>query len=98
MTTRAEHPRLTFGRGLSEPALAYDLRHSFISHLVERGVPLGVIQTFVGHLSARMLRHYTHISSGAARQAVERLDAEPLLSPTLTGESNVIQWEWGGFM
>jgi hypothetical protein len=22
MTTRAEHPRLTFGRGLSEPALA----------------------------------------------------------------------------
>lgn len=74
------------------PSLRFhDLRHSFISHLVERGVPLGVIQTFVGHLSARMLRHYTHISSGAAREAVERLDAEPLLPPTLTEGREVIQ-------
>jgi hypothetical protein len=42
--------------------------------MVEQGVPLGVIQTFVGHISARMIRHYTHISSGAARDAVDRLD------------------------
>jgi len=69
----------------------HDLRHSFITHLVELGVPLGVIQTFVGHLSARMLRHYTHVTSGAARSAVERLDAEPLLPPTLTSKPEVIQ-------
>jgi integrase len=86
----------TAWRSLTEaagfPSLRFhDLRHSFISHLVERGVPLGVIQTFVGHLSARMLRHYTHISSGAAREAVERLDAEPLLPPTLTERREVIQ-------
>jgi hypothetical protein len=48
--------------------------------MVERGVPLGVIQTFVGHLSARMIRHYTHISTGAARAAVELLDKEPILA------------------
>jgi integrase len=66
----------------------HDLRHTFITHLVERGVPLGVIQTFVGHLSARMVRHYTHISSGAARQAVELLDREPILvsERRMTGE------------
>lgn len=58
----------------------HDLRHTFITHMVELGVPLGVIQTFVGHLSARMVRHYTHISSGAARRAVELLDAEPILA------------------
>jgi integrase len=52
----------------------HDLRHTFITHMVEQGVPLGVIQTFVGHISARMVRHYTHISSGAARDAVDRLD------------------------
>ena len=30
----------------------HDLRHTFITHMVELGVPLGVIQTFVGHMSA----------------------------------------------
>jgi len=44
-------------------------------------------QACVGHLSARMLRHYTHITSGAAHEAVAQLDAEPLLTPTLTGDS-----------
>jgi integrase len=58
----------------------HDLRHSFITHMVERGVPLGVLQTFVGHMSARMVRHYTHFSSGAARKAVELLDADPILA------------------
>jgi integrase len=58
----------------------HDVRHTFISHMVERGVPLGVIQTFVGHISARMVRHYTHITSGAARRAVELFDNDPILT------------------
>jgi len=45
-------------------------------------VALGVIQTFVGHMSARMVRHYTHVSSGAARKAVELLDSDPILTPS----------------
>jgi len=59
----------------------HDLRHTFITHMVELGVAIGVIQTFVGHMSARMVRHYTHVSSGAARKAVELLDSDPILSP-----------------
>ncbi len=65
----------------------HDLRHTFITHMVELGVPLGVIQTFVGHLSNRMIRHYTHISSGAARRAVELLDQEPMLTPMFLSEA-----------
>lgn len=60
----------------------HDLRHSFITDMVERGVPLGTIQAFVGHMSKRMLDHYTHISTGAARKAVELLDQEPMLTGT----------------
>src|SRR5262249_28039011 len=60
----------------------HDLRHTFITHMVELGVALGVIQTFVGHMSARMVRHYTHVSSCAARKAVELLDSDPILTPT----------------
>ena len=54
----------------------HDLRHSFISLMAERGVPLAIVQSMVGHMSARMTRYYTHISSQAARQAVELLDQE----------------------
>jgi len=71
LTEKAGFPGLRF----------HDLRHTFITHMVEKGVPLGVIQTFVGHMSARMVRHYTHVSSGAARKAVELLDSDPILAP-----------------
>ena len=64
----------------------HDLRHTFITHLLERGVPLGLIQGIVGHVSSRMLLHYAHVSSGAARKAVEALDSEAILTPTLTAE------------
>jgi len=47
--------------------------------MVERGIPLAVVQSMVGHISARMTRHYLHIASGVARRAVEVLDLEPLL-------------------
>jgi integrase len=55
----------------------HDLRHCFVTHMVERGIPLAVVQSMVGHISARMTRHYLHIASGVARRAVEILDSEP---------------------
>jgi len=51
-----------------------DLRHTFITLMAERGVPLPVVQAMVGHMSQTMVRYYTHISNKAARQAVELLD------------------------
>jgi integrase len=52
----------------------HDLRHSFITAMAERNVPLPVVQAMVGHMSAAVTRRYTHISSQAARQAVELLN------------------------
>ncbi|MGH9514189.1 MAG: tyrosine-type recombinase/integrase [Terriglobales bacterium] len=76
---------LTVKAGL--PGLRFhDLRHTFITHMVELGVSIGVIQTFVGHMSARMVRHYTHVSSGAARKAVELLDSDSILVPAAKKE------------
>jgi integrase len=51
-----------------------DLRHTFVTFMGERGVSLQVVQAMVGHMSAAMVRHYTHISNRAAREAVELLD------------------------
>lgn len=52
----------------------HDLRHTFVSLMGERGVPLQILGAMVGHMSAAMVRYYTHISGHAARQAVEMLD------------------------
>jgi site-specific recombinase XerD len=54
----------------------HDLRHSFITLMGEQGVPLQVVQAMVGHMSAHMVRYYTHISNRAARDAVELLDKQ----------------------
>lgn len=42
--------------------------------MAEDGVPLPIMQSMVGHMSAAVTRRYTHISNTAARRAVERLD------------------------
>jgi integrase-like protein len=52
----------------------HDLRHTFVTQMGERGVPLPVVQAMVGHMSSRMVRYYTHISNQAARTAVVLLD------------------------
>ncbi len=52
----------------------HDLRHTFVTLMGERGVPLQILGAMVGHMSPQMVRYYTHISGSAARQAVEMLD------------------------
>jgi integrase len=52
----------------------HDLRHSFISMMAERNVPLAVVQSMVGHISPAITRLYTHISTQSARAAVELLN------------------------
>lgn len=55
----------------------HTLRHSFISHLVMRGVPLPVIQSLTGHKTLDMLQRYTHLAPDARWSAVEGLVVAP---------------------
>jgi integrase len=55
----------------------HDLRHSCITLLLERGAPFAVVEAMAGHMTRAMTKHYMHISSKAARQAVELLDKRP---------------------
>jgi integrase len=52
----------------------HDLRHTFITRMAENNVPLPVVRSMVGHMSAKVTEHYTHISTNAARAAVELLE------------------------
>ena len=53
----------------------HDLRHTVITELAEMGVADHVLESISGHLSRRMLEHYSHIRIDAKRQALDALDA-----------------------
>lgn len=51
----------------------HSLRHTAVSLLKTAGVSDAVAQDLVGHESAEISRHYTHIESAAKRAAVDKL-------------------------
>jgi integrase len=54
----------------------HDLRHHFISALAQTQTPDATIQAISGHLSRKMLEHYSHVRLEAKRRAVETLDVQ----------------------
>ena len=56
----------------------HDLRHTIITELAEAGVPDHVMESISGHLSRRMLEHYSHVRIEAKKEALDALDARRL--------------------
>lgn len=52
----------------------HDLRHTVVTRLLEAGEPDHVVESITGHLSRRMLEHYSHIRLSAKKDALDRLD------------------------
>lgn len=46
----------------------YDLRHSGLTRMAERGVPIHVMMAYAGHMSMRMQQHYVSVSSASMRE------------------------------
>lgn len=51
----------------------HDLRHTFASHLVEKGVDIETVRDLLGHHSITITQRYTHSSDDRKRAAVELL-------------------------
>ena len=54
----------------------YDLRHTGLTRMAERGVPVHVMMAFAGHISMRMQQHYVSVSGASMREWAERVWSE----------------------
>src|SRR5262245_151291 len=54
----------------------HDLRHQAITELAEKGVPEQTLMGIAGHVSRRMLDHYSHARLAAKRAALDALTSQ----------------------
>jgi integrase/recombinase XerD len=55
--------------GIKKPVTLHWLRHSYATHLHERGVDIHMIQLILGHKSTRTTEIYTHVS----KKSIQRI-------------------------
>jgi len=69
----------------------HDLRHTFASWAVQRGVTLPELKDLLGHATLAMVMRYAHLAPEQLRSAVSRLD--DVLVPVRSGKNRAEQAE-----
>ena len=96
--SRSRSPELSLWRKIRKQARLedvrlHDLRHTFASYAVMRGVPLPVVSRLLGHSNTRMTLRYAHVSDRETEAAAERIGSTiaALLTETPTRSSRTLE-------
>jgi len=60
--------------GVRKKATVHSLRHSYATHLLEAGVNLRIIQSYLGHASPAATAIYTHLTSSTHAQTSDKIN------------------------
>lgn len=60
--------------GIHKKATVHTLRHSYATHLLEAGLNLRIIQSYLGHASPATTAIYTHLTSVTEAQSLDTID------------------------
>jgi integrase len=69
--------RAGVGAGLTHAMHCHTFRHSFATHLVERGVDIRSVQQLLGHQSLETTMIYTHVARQGVASVTSPLDLLP---------------------
>jgi integrase len=64
----------------------HDLRHQAITEMAEAGASDATLMAVAGHMSRRMLEHYSHVRMAAKRTALEKLESGLMGGPSTTSQ------------
>jgi len=65
--------QVTLGWTEDSEATAHACRHTFITNLVQKEVPISVVQQLAGHKCIRMTQRYTHLGTQDVNKYMDRL-------------------------
>lgn len=67
----------------------HDLRHQAITEMSEAGASDATLMAVAGHLSRRMLEHYSHVRMAAKRTALDKLESGLMGGPAVEAQPTI---------